>query len=461
MAPPKKRLGTRILFGAVHLTSLGLVEGPMISTFLPCFPRIQQLGIWNSPVLYLNFFAFQNLKCKPNNELETWSIYSGTHVFAMNIHYVGNVDGRLLTPHIHGPSRPTSNSPVLQPMVSWPDMLSAAGSAISPVKLDPPPPRRNSRILHLLVLESQRLTGNQPCSKKSTRVFRCYLGIFRCYVRIFFYFSLRCIGIEIAASTLCSYLESKHIQIYIILVKLKSSAFSLSKNCKIHQDPKRSKVLWIRLASSGPIGKLLESYGNEHETTNHSRNLKESPQQHSCNMLQQCYQWCCIQGLMFWVSDISPFQTYYSQFPIIQNRTTTGEKNKLSPKTQPMIKCFGLVVWIPGIPLWKGLLLRGNPRIPKPPTQTISWQNSTPLPQKKDEKQPVPPFCEGGRSICVTPRDEPIWFHCREPAEVVILFRWNSDLEVENQNHNFWMRKYILMSFCLFLFTQELLMSSL
>lgn len=75
----------------------------------------------------------------------------------------------------------------------------------------------------------------------------------------------RCKGIEIAASTLYSYLESKHLQIYIILVKLKSSALSLSKKCKIHQDLKRSKVLWIRLASSGPIGKLLESYGKEHE----------------------------------------------------------------------------------------------------------------------------------------------------------------------------------------------------
>ena len=37
---------------------------------------------------------------------------------------------------------------------------------------------------------------------------------------------------------------------------------------------------------------------------------------------------------------------------------------------------FGLVVWIPGIPLWKGLLLRGTSGIlnhqPKPPTQTTN-----------------------------------------------------------------------------------------
>ena len=39
---------------------------------------------------------------------------------------------------------------------------------------------------------------------------------------------------------------------------------------------------------------------------------------------------------------------------------------------QPMVNWwFGLVVWIPRVPLWKGLLLRGIPRIsnyqPKPP----------------------------------------------------------------------------------------------
>ena len=41
---------------------------------------------------------------------------------------------------------------------------------------------------------------------------------------------------------------------------------------------------------------------------------------------------------------------------------------------QLMINCwFGLVVWIPGIPLWKGLLLRGTPRIPnKQPKPTIN-----------------------------------------------------------------------------------------
>ena len=46
---------------------------------------------------------------------------------------------------------------------------------------------------------------------------------------------------------------------------------------------------------------------------------------------------------------------------------------------QLIVNCwFGLGVWIPRIPLWKGLLLRGIPRIPnhqpKPPiTVTISW----------------------------------------------------------------------------------------
>ena len=42
-----------------------------------------------------------------------------------------------------------------------------------------------------------------------------------------------------------------------------------------------------------------------------------------------------------------------------------------------MVNCWlGLVVWIPGIPLWKGLLLRGIHRIPnRAPNQqlTISW----------------------------------------------------------------------------------------
>ena len=46
---------------------------------------------------------------------------------------------------------------------------------------------------------------------------------------------------------------------------------------------------------------------------------------------------------------------------------------------QLMVNCwFGLVVWIPRIPLWKRLLLRGTPRIPnhRAPNQhlnTISW----------------------------------------------------------------------------------------
>ena len=41
---------------------------------------------------------------------------------------------------------------------------------------------------------------------------------------------------------------------------------------------------------------------------------------------------------------------------------------------QPMVNWwFGLVVWIPRIPLWKGLLLRGTPQNPKPPTQTTNY----------------------------------------------------------------------------------------
>ena len=58
-------------------------------------------------------------------------------------------------------------------------------------------------------------------------------------------------------------------------------------------------------------------------------------------------------------------------------------KSKWFPSTRPPKKRsqidfvlsgiggYGLVVWIPGMPLWKGLLLRGTPRIPnhqpKPP----------------------------------------------------------------------------------------------
>ena len=43
---------------------------------------------------------------------------------------------------------------------------------------------------------------------------------------------------------------------------------------------------------------------------------------------------------------------------------------------------FGLVVWIPGIPLWKGLLLRGAPRIPnhqsKPPINyLVMWPSNS------------------------------------------------------------------------------------
>ena len=80
-------------------------------------------------------------------------------------------------------------------------------------------------------------------TNKSTRVFRCYLGIFRCYVRRFFLLFGRCIGIEIAGSTLCSYLESKHLQIYIIihnLGKVEVLRFQLIQKSKFHQDLKRS-----------------------------------------------------------------------------------------------------------------------------------------------------------------------------------------------------------------------------
>lgn len=123
----KKRLGTRILFGAVHLTSLGLVEGQMISTFLPCFPP--NPTTWNLesplPVLYLNFFAFQNLTSQIKQRIfETGPQSTQGLICLCNEHPLcWQCWWTSWLPRIHGPSRPTSNSPVLQPMVSWPDMV--------------------------------------------------------------------------------------------------------------------------------------------------------------------------------------------------------------------------------------------------------------------------------------------------------------------------------------------------
>ena len=52
---------------------------------------------------------------------------------------------------------------------------------------------------------------------------------------------------------------------------------------------------------------------------------------------------------------------------------------------------FGLVVWIPGIPLWKGLLLGGTPRIPKhraPNHQfTIRWDGDPLDPKIRNKNQ--------------------------------------------------------------------------
>ena len=49
-----------------------------------------------------------------------------------------------------------------------------------------------------------------------------------------------------------------------------------------------------------------------------------------------------------------------------QNVKDRGIENQVSHETsQPTVNWwFGLVVWIPGIPLWKGLLLRGTLKIP-------------------------------------------------------------------------------------------------
>ena len=136
-----------------------------------------------------------------------------------------------------GPSRPTSNSPVLQPMVSWPDMLRCNPRFPRETWSHPQP-------------KGWRATNHVP---RNPREFSDAILVYSDAMFIYFFCFLEVHrNRNCCKSYPCAFLESKHLQIYTILVKLKSSAFSLSEKCKIHQDLKRSKVLWIRLASSGP-----------------------------------------------------------------------------------------------------------------------------------------------------------------------------------------------------------------
>ena len=392
--------------------------------FYPASPESNNLEFGIHPFCISISSPFKTWNVKPNNELETWSIYSGTHVFAMNIHYVGNVDGRLLTPHIHGPSRPTSNSPVLQPMVSWPDMLSAAGLRHFPCETwpaTPPGATHESYTFWCWNPKGWQATNHVP---RNPQEFSDAILVYSDAMFVFFSIFLRCIGIEIAASTLCSYLESKHLQIYIILVKLKSSAFSLSKNCKIHQDPKRSKVLWIRLA-------LLANSWRAMGANMKQQTIPEIWKRARSNTATTCYN--NVTNDVAYKDSCSEFPTYLFSNVLLTVSNHSKQNNNRRTKTNYPPK---LNQWLSVLGWWFGFLespyerdcylgatLESQNHQPKP---LVDKTAPPPPPQrKKDEKQPVLPFCEGGRSICVTPRDEPIWFHCREPAEVVILlFRW-------------------------------------
>ena len=60
---------------------------------------------------------------------------------------------------------------------------------------------------------------------------------------------------------------------------------------------------------------------------------------------------------------------------------------------QLMVNCwFGMVVWIPRIPWWKGFFLRGTPspsQQPKPPIY-VSWLIVMPLPNQPDFEEDFP-----------------------------------------------------------------------
>ena len=67
--------------------------------------------------------------------------------------------------------------------------------------------------------------------------------------------------------------------------------------------------------------------------------------------------------------------------------------------------CFGLVVWIPRIPLWKGLLLRATPRIPNhQPKPTINHKLKDSVNKQLNQR----PWT-GDRGSCWI-WSQPLWF---------------------------------------------------
>ena len=74
-----------------------------------------------------------------------------------------------------------------------------------------------------------------------------------------------------------------------------------------------------------------------------------------------------------WLEHI--FQMCWTHQLVVSRKNPTRWGFFHSEFHQPMVNCwFGLVVWIPGIPSWKGLLLGYTPRIPnhRAPNQQLT-----------------------------------------------------------------------------------------
>lgn len=192
MAPQKKTAWNTHPFRGCASYQLGTGGGPNdlnIFTLLP--PESNNLEFGVSPTRFVSQFLRLSKLDISNQTTNFWdrpSIYSGTHLFVQWTSTMLTMLMDFLTPTYPWTFKTNiqqSCSPA-DGQLTWHGRPAAAPRDFRRWNLTRHLPGCNSRILHLFVLESQRLTGNQPCSNKSTRVFRCYLGIFRCYVCIFF-----------------------------------------------------------------------------------------------------------------------------------------------------------------------------------------------------------------------------------------------------------------------------------
>ena len=195
------------------------------------------------------------------------------------------------------------------------------------------------------------------------------------------------------------------------MVNFKSPAFSSmfwvisNKSIKIS---KGLRSFWIPLASSWPPlhPTPMAVTGSRDsielwEKTSHSRNLKRKKRSNTTATILPMILYTMTHVLNFRHNSLFKHITHSFQSFKAENNKNRGKKPTYPPKNST-----------------------------QKPKNNPFWSFAT------------PPFCEGGRSICVTPKDEPIWFHCREPAGVWFFFRLKLRFGGEkNQKPNFWMLK--------------------